>query len=145
MRLRTAIFLILSLPLWLGLSNALHAQEGGDSMLPEDTAETQAAGEVQQLTGAIREGDIYYYLIPDLQRGQTLTVLAEGQTGNLDPVLGLLNAADDVDAVEAAYAAALQSALSGDGDPVIALNESRDEIFLAWNDDSGDGLAAALE
>ena len=145
MRLRTAIFLILSLPLWLGLSNALHAQEGGDSMLPEDTAETQAAGEVQELTGAIREGDIYYYLIPDLQRGQTLTVLAEGQTGNLDPVLGLLNAADDIDAVEAAYAAALQSALSSDGDPVLALNESRDEIFLAWNDDSGGGLAAALE
>jgi len=74
-----------------------------------------------------------------------LTVFAEGISGNLDPVLGLLNAADDVDAAEAAYGAAIQSALASEGDPLIALNKSRDEIFLAWDDDDGDGLSAALE
>ncbi len=145
MRIRIAILLLLCLLLSLVNSGVVLAQETANDVESQGVVESEPLGEVQELTGYISEGDVYYYLIPDLQRGQTLTVFAEGLTGNLDPALGLLNAADDVHVAEATYRAAIQSALDGDGDPLIALNQSRDEIFLTWDDDGGPGLAAAFE
>ncbi len=142
---RIVICFLFSVSLSLVGSGVVLAQEAPNDLESQDVAEAEQPGEVQELTGHIREGDVFYYLIPDLQRGQTLTVFTEGITGNLDPVLGLLNAADDVNVTEAAYGAAIQSALDGEGDPLIALNQSRDEIFLTWDDDGGPGLTAAFE
>ena len=38
----------------------------------------------------------------------------------------------------------IQSLVSKSNDPALALNEVRNRYFLAWDDDTGDGYAAAF-
>ena len=43
------------------------------------------------------------------------------------------------------YQADVQRLVAGNEDVALALNDLRNQYFLAWDDDSGDGYAAALE
>jgi hypothetical protein len=144
MNIRIVFVFSLCLTILLLGSGTAHAQQTPSALESQGVTDADQIGEVQELSGSIREGDVDYYLLSDLRRGQTLTVLAEGLSGNLDPVIGLLNAADDLDAKVAAYNDAIQAAIESEGDALIALDQSRDELLLAWDDDSGSGLAASL-
>ena len=104
----------------------------------------QESGQVQVLTGDIRTGEFFWYLLPDLQSGQTLYVHVQGTSGNLDPVVGLIDGASDPEALEQTFTAAIQQALVEGDDPVLAAQEAADSLFLIWDDDSGQGLSAAF-
>ena len=118
--------LVLSL---LGIPGAAHAQEDG---------------QVQLLTGDIRASEFFWYLLPDLQSGQTLYVHMQGTSGNLDPIIGLVDAGQDPETLEQTFTAAVQQALVAGDDPVLAAQEAADSLFLIWDDDSGQGLSAAF-
>jgi hypothetical protein len=104
----------------------------------------QGAGQVQTVTGTIRPGEFFWYLIPDLQNDQTLYVHIQGISGNLDPIIGLVDGDSDTEALEVSYTTAIQRALVEGSDPLLAAEAAADDLFLVWDDDGGEGLAAAF-
>ena len=88
------------------------------------------------MTGVIRPEEPLFYLLPDLQSGQTLTVHVQGTSSNLDPVVALIDGTGDTRAIE--------HALAEGSDPLLAAKEAADGLFLIWDDDSGEGLGAAF-
>jgi hypothetical protein len=107
--------------------------------------QAQEDGQVQQLSGRIEAGEIVLYRLPDLKAGQTLYVRMEGSSGNLDPVVALIDPSIDPEELEAAAEAELARAVSEGADPLAAWEEIAAQYTLASDDDSGGGLAAALE
>lgn len=107
-------------------------------------AAAQPGGAVQALTGTIDPGEVVLYLLPDLRQGQQLTVYARPTSGNLDPIVGLLEADVDPELFELAYETAVDRAVAEGPDPLEAIEGVRDQYLLAWDDDSGGGLTAAL-
>lgn len=108
-------------------------------------AAAQGEGAVQELTGRIAPGEAHLYLLPDLRQGQRLYLRAQATSGNLDPMIGLTEADLDPEALESALEATLDQALADALDPLKAAEQFRDQYSLAWDDDSGGGLTAALE
>ncbi len=101
-------------------------------------------GQVQVERGVIRPGDFYWYVLPDLQQGQTLSVSLRGTSGNLDPIMGLVDADIKAGTIEERYQGAIEEAVVDGRDPLIAAQEALDDIMLVWDDDGGQGLAAAF-
>jgi hypothetical protein len=108
-------------------------------------ASAQEGAAVQELSGTIDAGEAVLYLLSDLRQGQRLAVYAQPTSGNLDPIVGILGTDVDPEAFEAAYEAALDRVLAEGVDPLEGVEAVRDEYSLAWDDDSGGGLTAALE
>ncbi|MFC2055487.1 hypothetical protein ACFLV7_14505 [Chloroflexota bacterium] len=104
----------------------------------------QGAGQVQIVTGAINPGEFFWYLLPDLQSDQTLYVHMQGTSGNLDPIIGLVDGESDTEALEESYTTAILGALVEGSDPLLAAESAADDLFLVWDDDGGEGLAAAF-
>jgi hypothetical protein len=102
-------------------------------------------GQVQELTGKIEQGKLRFYLLPDLKQGQTLYVHATGTSGNLDPLVGLIDASYDVPTLREAYDAEIKRIVSQGLDPILAAEAILDQLLLIWDDDSGGGLRAAFE
>ena len=109
------------------------------------TTHAQDGGQVQELTDRIDPGKFRFYLLPDLEEGQTLYVHATGISGNLDPVVGLIDTTQDFQSVFADYFAERDRLLALGGDPLLAIEAVRDRFLLVWDDYSGGGLAAAVE
>ena len=108
-------------------------------------ATAQEGGPVQVLTGRIEAGEVVLYLLPDLRQGQRLYVRFENASGNLDPALGIIDASTDPATLEAAFETALDQAAAEGTNLLEAIEGARDQYLLAWDDDSGGGLTAALE
>jgi hypothetical protein len=108
-------------------------------------AAAQGGGSVQVLTGRIEAGEVILYLLPDLQQGQRLYVRLKATSGNLDPAVGIVEERTEPGVLEAAFEVALDRAVAEAADPLEAIEQIRDEFTLAWDDDSGGGLTAALE
>ncbi|MGB7115592.1 MAG: hypothetical protein WBD56_05565, partial [Anaerolineales bacterium] len=106
--------------------------------------QAQEAGQVQTVTGTIRPGEFFWYLIPDLQNDQTLYVHMQGTSGNLDPIIGLVDGDSDTEALEESYTTAIQGAFVEGSDPLLAAEAAANDLFLVWDDDGGEGLAAAF-
>ncbi|MGB6867305.1 MAG: hypothetical protein WBE11_16605, partial [Candidatus Aminicenantaceae bacterium] len=104
----------------------------------------QGAGQVQTVTGTIRPGEFFWYLLPDLQSDQILYVHMQGTSGNLDPIIGLVDGDSDTEALEESYTTAIQGALVEGSDPLLAAEAAANDLFLVWDDDGGEGLAAAF-
>ncbi len=105
---------------------------------------TQAS--VQQIDGRIQPGaGIHVYRLADLAPGDVLYVYMRATSGNLDPFVALLDGSADLAAVQAQYQEDLQQLLAAGGDVAPGLEELRNRTFLVWDDDSGQGYAAALE
>lgn len=119
---------MLSLALFAGFS-PVHAQE---------------PGQVQELTGTLGREEIQIYLLPNLESGQTLYVYAHGTSGNLDPIVGLVDAREDPEALLESHLSSIEQAVEEGRDPVVAAQVSADKLFLTWDDDSGGGLASAF-
>jgi hypothetical protein len=108
-------------------------------------AAAQEGGQVQELTGKIEQGKLRFYLLPELKQGQTLYVHATGTSGNLDPLVGLVDTTYDIAALREEYDAELERIVSEGLDPILAAEAILDRLLLIWDDDSGDGLRAAFE
>jgi hypothetical protein len=107
-------------------------------------AAAQEGGKVQELTGTIEPGEIIIYDLPSLRQGQKLFVHASATSGNLDPIIFITDTDFHPDALEADFESALDQTVQEDLDPLEVLEEVRDQHALAWDDDSGGGLTAAL-
>jgi len=123
------LLIILGLFLLIGSSISAAAQE--------------EEGRSQRLYGHINSGGSVYYDLSELKEGETLYLLMQGTSGNLDPFIGLLDAETDLDTIRRDFAQEMDAAFD-DENPVEAINAVRDKFFLVWDDDSGAGYAAAL-
>jgi len=102
-------------------------------------------GPVQVLTGHIETSSILFYTLPDLTQGDTLYVYGSGESGNLDPFIGLSDTFYDSETLAADFLSEVDRAIANGRDPLAAIPEIADGLFLAWDDDSGAGYDAALE
>ena len=103
-------------------------------------------GQVQELLGRIVLGqpnDVYR--LPGLKQGQTLYVHMQGTSGNLDALVGLLEADADVESLGIEFRTATEMAVVEGEDPLAVVPQFADQAFLAWDDDGGQGYAAAME
>jgi hypothetical protein len=69
----------------------------------------------------------------------------EATSGDLDPATAIMDTSRSIQEVQAQFAADVRDQVLGSEDVSLALTELRDSTFLAWDDDSGGGYAAALE
>ena len=65
-------------------------------------------------------------------------------SGNLDPAIGIVDTTMSLEEFGTGYRADLQRLLAGNESVALALDELRNRYFLAFDDDSGAGYAAAL-
>lgn len=110
--------------------------------LPASGATTN--GEVQVIRGTIENDAIAIYTLPDLEAGDTLTVEMNGTSGNLDPFVAIGGPDVLEEGFRERYDQTVETALASATDPLVAIPEIADELFYAWDDDSGTGYAAAL-
>ena len=129
---RTRILVMLSALLALCLTASLLADEG-------------ASGPVQLLTGRVDADEVVFYHLSGLKQGQQLMVRIEATSGNLDPAFGIASGAIDATYLEGLYEEADEIAASKGGDPIAAMEALRIKYFLAFDDDGGGGLTAALQ
>jgi hypothetical protein len=126
------------------LSSAVFALLLLGSLLPL-YAQDSAPPRVQQIAGRIHSGtEMHVYRVADLAPGDTLHVYMQTASGNLDPLVGVLEGSADLQAVHAQYLTDLQALIAAGGDIAPGLEELRQRTFLAWDDDGGQGYAAAL-
>ena len=104
----------------------------------------QTDAPIQKISGRIEAGEIVLYLLPDLTAGQTIHIRAQTVSGNLDPLVGIIDGKVDPNQLEADYEQALDQAISEGADPLEIVDTLRDRYLLAWDDDGGGGLTAAL-
>ncbi len=107
-------------------------------------AASAAPGPVQELTGRIDADEVVIYRVPGLREGQQLMVRLETLSGNLDPTVGVIGSQVDRKELEALYEEADEIAADRGEDPVAAMESLRQKYFLAFDDDGGGGLTAAL-
>ena len=100
---------------------------------------------VQRITGRLQAGESHAYLLKDLQAGDRLTASMRSTSGNLDPAIGVTDTAMPLAEVMTRYRADIQRLAAGNENVALALDDLRNQYFLAWDDDSGEGYAAALE
>jgi hypothetical protein len=100
---------------------------------------------VQRIEARLHAGEIHPYLLKGLQTGDRLDVSMRSTTGNLDPLLGILDASAPLEETLARYRADVERLRTGAEGAASGLQELRNRYFLAWDDDGGDGYAAALE
>ena len=99
---------------------------------------------VQRITGRLQAGETHAYLLNDLRAGDQLTVSMRATSGNLDPAIGIVDTTMSLEEVGTRYQADLQRLLAANESVALALDELRNRYFLAFDDDSGAGYAAAL-
>jgi hypothetical protein len=112
--------------------------------IPSSLAAEAGRGQVEEFTGYLSPGDIIYYTIPGLQRGDTVSAYADGLSGNLDPFLALSNTVLPPNRLKAEYLAAVDREIAAGRDPLVAIPETAARFFNAWDDDSGPGYSSAL-
>ena len=104
------------------------------------------AGRVQIVTGELDDQERgQWYLLKDLKQGETLTARLQGKSGNLDPLVAIVDGAVDPASIGPAFQADVQKAIDAGRDPLTVIPEFADSYFLAWDDDSGGGLDAATQ
>lgn len=100
---------------------------------------------VQELTGLVRRGNGAIYVLPDLKEGETLYFYSTGTSGNLDPLIVLADDSLSANELAETFSTRVRQEIASGADPLVAIPQIADELFLAWDDDSGDGYDAALE
>jgi len=102
-------------------------------------------GQVQRLAGQLEPGETRSYLLRNLQPGDKINVSMRGTSGDLDPSFGIMDTSLSFEEATAAYQSEIQRLIAENKNLAAALTDLRDRFFLAWDDDSGEGYAAALE
>ena len=68
-----------------------------------NSVQAQGNGQVQVLAGSIEPGELVYYLLPGLQGGDRLYLHMSALSGNLDPLVGLMDIRLDSQALRDEY------------------------------------------
>jgi hypothetical protein len=108
-------------------------------------AAQEQPGRTQQISGRLQVGETDAYLMKDLQPGDMLTISMRSTSGNLDPAIGIVDTTVPLEEAMTRYRADLQRLLAENESATLAVDELRSRYFLAWDDDSGPGYAAALD
>ena len=108
------------------------------------SAAQDTSGRVQSIAARLGSGESQAYLLQDLKAGDRLAVSMQATSGDLDPIIGILDASTPLAETMTRYQADVQRILSGSGSAAAALEELRNQYFIAWDDDSGAGYAADL-
>lgn len=103
------------------------------------------AGHVQQVEGRLPVGETHAYLLRDMRAGDRITIAMRAVTGNLDPVVGVMDVSRPLGEVNAAYRAETMRLAAESENVALDLEALRQRYFLAWDDDGGEGYAALLE
>lgn len=102
-------------------------------------------GQVQRINGRLAPGENHAYLVRGLEQGDRLTVSMRATSGDLDPAAGVMDTARPLVEVDAAYRADSRRLAAESDNIALELEALRRRYFLAWDDDGGEGYAAALE
>lgn len=111
-------------------------------ILPRARAQNDA--QVQELTSFLERGRGIVYDLPTVLPGDVVTVYVQGVSGNLDPFVALADTPLDATLLVADYEATLATAVAAGEDPITTGATFADEIFVAWDDDSGEAYDATL-
>jgi len=101
-------------------------------------------GRFQRITERMQAGETHAYLLAGLLTGDRLTISMQATSGNLDPAIGIADTSAPLEEFGTSYREDLQRALAAEEGVAAAIEAVRNQSFLAWDDDSGDGYAAAL-
>ena len=71
--------------------------------------------------------------------------MLRGLSGNLDPFVALLSTDQLTGSRAGEFNEEVKLAIENNRDPLLVVSEFSDRNFLAWDDDSGGGFAAAFE
>ncbi len=124
------VSIFLAVGLVLCIAHAALAQQQANTQIVNGSLET-------------RSGD--YYLVPNLTQGQLLTVEVNTTSGNLDPVVGILDSDINGESLLHSIQTKYASQVATGSDPVAAASAVADSLFTAWNDDrNGDESSASL-
>lgn len=104
----------------------------------------QTAGSVQQINDYLRPGESHAYLLRDLQAGDEIAVAMQTTSGDLDPMVGIMDTSGSLADVDAAYRADIARLVAESDNIALDLETLRKRYFLAWDDDGGPGYAASL-
>lgn len=100
---------------------------------------------MEVLRGHIYPGDINFYLLPNLTKGDTIYAYAHGTSGNFDPYLALANISLNPSNLKENFTADVEKGIAKDRGLIISISETADKYFLAWGDDTGHGYDASLQ
>lgn len=106
---------------------------------------SQTEGAVQVLTGHLDPGEIAVYTLPSIMQGQTLYVYAAGTSGDLDPFTALADAKLNSRGLNAEFQERLNRQIAEGMDPLVAVRNIANSLFLIWNDDIGTGYSSAFK
>jgi hypothetical protein len=109
------------------------------------SAQVSVEKSVQIIEGHLETGDSHFYFIPQLKAGQTLFVYTSGESGDLDPIIGLLDANADINALSKQFHNEIETEVQAGNDPVVTIKNVSNKTFLIWDDDSGSGYDAAIK
>ena len=85
------------------------------------------------------------YRVTQLAKGEQLNIHAKGVHGNFDPFVAIAPVNFDMSEARERYQKEVQEAIDSGEDTIAIISEVANEIFLSWDDDSGDGHSAHLE
>jgi hypothetical protein len=96
------------------------------------------------LEGRLEPGRGDFYELQGLEPGDMLYVYAARTTGNLDPIIALSDLEYNGQLLRDAFWGQIGVAIEEGADPVEALPEIYDSLFVTWDDDSGEGYDATF-
>jgi hypothetical protein len=105
----------------------------------------QENGKVQEITGKVGLVGGLIYNLDGLSAGDELFVFAERTTGNLDPIVALAPHGLAAGELSRDFDTEVDQAIAQGEDPLIAIPRIVDDLFIAWDDDSGEGYSSALK
>jgi hypothetical protein len=108
-------------------------------------AAAQENGQVQIFNQRLENGQIDYYILPDLQTGQTVFVYVKNTDGNLDPFAALLRPETNLVSLGEQIREQTQQAIDEGSDPLQVLPGILNTLAEVWDDDSGGGYSVAFQ
>jgi hypothetical protein len=102
-------------------------------------------GAVQVLAGRLEVETGSFYTIARLEEGQTLYVYVQATSGNLDPFVGLSETRLTGEDAYTQFYGEVDRVTAEGRDPIGALPVIYDRLFVAWDDDGGEGYDAAFQ
>lgn len=100
---------------------------------------------VRVINGRLQPGETHAYLLRDVRAGDRISLAMRATSGNLDPVVGIMEANRSLAEVDAAYRADTARLVAESENIALDLADLRQRYFMAWDDDGGDGYTALLE
>ena len=110
----------------------------------EEGPETDAA-RVEIVSGRLPGRHVDFYRLLSLQEGDRLYAYVRRESGNLDPFVAVSATYYRGETLAEAFWGEVELAVEQGEDPLEALPAIYDDLFAAWDDDSGQGYDAALQ